>query len=130
MDKWFNVNVDSRVRAGHGEAQKQGWIRAPAAIRAIDEYKGSYQFKEWKIVGDGQADFVAREGYPQFWIRIVDVTTEPYEQPTNGGPGPAPDPVPNPVPVPTPDTGTDAELGKAFRLIGRFLADRIHEALG
>ena len=78
--KWFNVNVKARIWSGHSDDhQKQGTMYPPAAILAIDEYKGSYQFEEWKVVDEGIADFYAHEGYEQLWIRATDVTTLPFE---------------------------------------------------
>ena len=115
MDKWFNVNEDARIWSGHSDsAHKQGWIYAPAAIRAIDEYQGSYEFVDWKVVGDGRGDFSASISYPQLWIRIADVTAEPYEPPND-----VPDPVPGPGPAPV---AGDAELGAALRTLVSFLS--------
>ena len=120
MDKWFNVNKDIRVWAGHSAAHKQGWIYAPAAIRAIEEYQGSYRFEECKVVGLGRCDFEADPGYPQFWVRKEDVSTEPYEpMPV---PIPVPDPEPLPVPEPVPSDPGDEELGRALRIIFNALA--------
>ncbi len=113
MDKWFNVNKDIRVWAGHSDAHKQGWIYAPAAIRAIEEYKGSYRFEEWKVDLDGSIDFEADPGYPEFWVRADEVSTLPYNS--------EPDPVPVPGPTPTPGEVSDADLGAAFRLIVNFV---------
>ena len=115
--KWYNVNKDARVWSGHASgAHKQGWMRAPGAILAIDDYKGSVQFKEWKVDGDGAAEFKAKSGYPQLWMRLVDLSTEPYEP----SPVPTPVPVPVPTPMPAPQAG-DAELGAALRLLANFI---------
>lgn len=115
IDKWFNVNEDARVWAGHSDAHKQGWIYAPAGIRAIEEYKGSYRFEEWKVEGDGRGDFATSPGYPQLWIRAEDVSLDPF-------PGTDPDPIPDPDPVP--GEVSDAELGAALRLIVNFILGR------
>lgn len=119
-DKWFNVNKDIRVWAGHTDAHRQGWIYAPAAIFAIDQYQGSYQFKEIKFEGDGYADLKDDSNYPQYWVREEDVSLEPYS--------PDPNPLPGPVPIPVPTPGQpgdaelgDAELGAAVRLLANFI---------
>lgn len=115
--KWYNVNADARIWSGHaGSAQKQGWLRAPAAILAIDEYQGSYQFEEVKIAPGGRDETLMKPGYDQMWIRIADVSLEQYE---------APDPDAEPIPEPDeePDPGGwgteigDAELGAAVRVV-------------
>jgi len=119
IDKWFNVNEDARIWSGHADsATRLGWLRAPAGIRAIDDYKGSYQFKEVRVADDGRDEIVIKSGYPQNWIRHEDVTTEPFEEPTNGEPGLHPD---DPAWVPVPVTG-DAELGAAVRTIVAFVS--------
>ncbi len=115
--KWLNVNADARIWSGHGDgATRLGWLRAPAAILAIDEYKGSFQFRE-VLVGTGGSDqIIVKSGYPQNWIRIEDTSTEPYEEPGT-------DPVVVPDPVPSPEiVAGDAELGAAFRTIVSFLS--------
>ena len=116
---WFNVNEDARIWSGHAaSAQKQGWLIAPAAILAVDDYKGSYQFKEWKVVGElgGKDKMIIEAGYPQLWIRHEDVSLEPYD------PNPTPDPVPGPVPVPIPG---DEAAGAALRVLVTWAADII-----
>ncbi len=121
--KWFNVNVKARIWSGHADsAQKQGWMYPPGAILAIDEYKGSYQFEEWKVVGDGIDDFYAHKGYDQLWVRIVDTSTETYEDylASLESPVDEPDTDPLPVPVPVPsDSGevSDEMLGKVIRFL-------------
>ncbi len=80
MSTWYNVNVRARIWSGHSDDHhKQGTMYPPGAILAIDEYKGSYQFEEWKVVDEGIGDFYAHEGYEQLWIRATDVTTLPFE---------------------------------------------------
>lgn len=116
--KWFNVNEDARVWSGHSDGHhKQGWIYAPAAIRAIEEYQGSYKFHEWKTDLHGSVEITATPDYPEYWIRMADVSLEPYGEPT---PDPDTDPVPDPD-KPVPVEG-DAELGAAVRTIVAFLA--------
>ncbi len=106
--KWFNVNVKARIWSGHSDnSHKQGWMYPAGAILAIDEYKGSYQFEEWKVKGDGIADFYAHEGYEQLWIRIEDVSVQPYA-----------DPVPNPNPDPVPgDYPSNEVIGRVIRFL-------------
>lgn len=115
--KWYNVNKDIRVWASHSDTHKQGWIYAPAAILALEEYKGSYLFSEAMVVGTGKLDYAISSGYPQTWVRIEDVSTEPYEP----EPSPDPEPEPEPDPGPAPVEG-DAELGAAVRTIVAFVA--------
>ncbi len=116
LSQWFNVNKDSRIWAGHSDTHKQGWIYAPAAILAIEEYKGSYRFEEWKIEGEGRGAFSATSGYPSFWIRMEDVSILPFEGP-NGDPDPTPDPDPDEYP----DKVSDAKLGAALRTLVNFI---------
>lgn len=117
IDKWFNVNEDARIWSSHAaSAQKQGWLRAPAGIRAIDDYKGSYQFDEVRVDEElgGADERIDNPGYPQYWIRHEDVSLEPYEDSDdNGGDTPPP---PEPV-------AGDAELGAALRTIVTFIAE-------
>ncbi len=120
--KWFNVNSNARIWSGHSDNhQKQGWLYAPAAIRALKEYKGSYKFEEWKVVDEGRGAFSASPSYPQLWIRMADVSVVPHEgpDPDNGGPGPDPDDVPGPGPDSddAPGPSSDAEIGAAVRLL-------------
>jgi len=82
--KWFNVNEDAQIWSGHANsAHKQFVLVAPAAIRAIDEYQGSYQFEQARgIAPDGtQYDLtlLLDPGYPQAWIREHDVSLLPFE---------------------------------------------------
>ena len=112
--RWFNVNKDIRVWAGHKDnAQKQGWIYAPGAIEAVEEYKGSFRFENAKGVGICRLDYSTSEGYPNTWVRIADVTTEPFE--------PGPDPEPEPEPGPDIQPG-DAEIGAAFRTLVAYVS--------
>ena len=111
INKWYNVNKDARVWAGHSEGHKMGWMRAGSAILAIEEYKGAVRFVTYKE----PADLIERGGgYPEWWMRVDDLSLEPM---------PDPDPVPGPDPAPgwTPIAG-DAELGAAFRTIVSFLS--------
>ena len=112
--KWYNVNADARVWAGHSDAHKQGWLYAPAAILAIEEYKGSYRFEEYKVEGGGYGDLDASSDYPDLWIRQEDVSTLPFEDE---------DDVSDELPVPPPMVG-DAALGAAFRLLVNFVLGR------
>ncbi len=111
MDRWFNVNADARVWAGHADVHKMGWMRAGSGIRAIQEYSGSYRFKEVK----GPEDLIPLgNGYNEYWIRKEDVSILPYSDPV-----PAPDDEPDEDPGDEPDTNyaRDARLGAAVRLI-------------
>ena len=121
--KWYNVNADARVWAGHSDAHKQGWMRAPAAVLAVEEYKGSVRFDDWKLDGDGAADFDNSMLYPEFWMRLDELSLEPYD-PTVPDPIPTPDPVPTPDPTPVPGEVSDSDLGAAFRLIVDFILGR------
>ena len=87
--RWYNVNVDARVWAGHTENQKQGWLRAPAAVFAIREYGNAYQFllENVRVDAGGSIDLKVDDAYPQYWIQKSDVTLVPYELDV-----PAPDP--------------------------------------
>ena len=116
--KWYNVNEDARVWAGHSNSHKQGWIYAPAAILAIEEYKRAVRFVEFKVEGKGRADFAASPDYQELWVRLMDLSLEPYEGP-NGEPDETPDPDTNP------DTVSDAELGAAFRTLVNFVLNRV-----
>jgi hypothetical protein len=105
--KWYNVNEDARVWAGHSDAHKMGWMRAGSAIRAVEEYKSSYRFEEYKPPADLKE---LGGGYNEYWIRKADVTVEPM--PDDDGNG---------------DTDTlpsqpgDAELGAALRILINFI---------
>ncbi len=115
--KWYNVNADARIWSGHAaSAQKQGWLVAPAAILAIDEYNGSFQFKDVGVVGalGGKNSIVMKDGYPDTFIRISDTSLEQYVDPSGNGDGDAPAPLPTPAPAP--EVG-DAELGAAIRTV-------------
>jgi hypothetical protein len=112
---WYNVNEDAQIWAGHADsAHKQGKLIAPAGILAIDEYQGSYQFKEVRVVGDGRDEVVIHPGYPDTWIRISDTSLSQYLEPGT-------DPVEEPDEEPDPyGWGTeigDAELGAAIRVV-------------
>ncbi len=126
IDTWFNVNKDIRVYSGHSEnSQKLGWIYAPAAIFAIDDYGGSYQFKETKVVGEGRLDYAVSPFYPQSWVRMADVTLEPFGA-GDSDPVSDPDPADDVPPVPTTDPldASNAQLGAAFRLLVNFILGR------
>ena len=121
-DTWFNVNKDIRVWGGHSDQRKQGWIYAPAAIYAIDEYSGSYKFREMKFVDDGYADLDPNDNYPDFWVRIKDVSLEPYVLTVILDDDV---PVEDHVSLPTPISSSgDAALGAAFRLLVNFILGR------
>ena len=117
--KWYNVNHDARIWSGHAaSAQKQGWLRAPAAIKAVDEYKGSFQFVDYGVdtLNGGIDEIEMKEGWPQTWIRIGDTSLEPYDPSPEPEPGPDPEPEPEPEPGPDVQPG-DAELGAAVRVV-------------
>lgn len=110
MNKWYNVNVDARVWAGHSESHKMGWMRAGSAILAVEEYKNAVRFVEYKEPSDLKE---RGSGYPEWWMQLKDLSLEPM---------PVPTPVPSPVPVPGPVPQTDdAELGAALRLLVNFI---------
>jgi hypothetical protein len=120
--KWFNVNEDAQIWAGHSDAHKQFILEAPAGLMAVEEYKGSYRF-EVAVVLDEEGSQVPLElpldaGYPEAWIRAEDVTTDPYEGPVDDGP------LPEPGPDPVPGKYSDAEIGAAFRLLADVLMGR------
>ena len=114
IPKWFNVNEDAQIWAGHADNHKQFLLQAPAAILAIDEYQGSYQFEKAKKIDPSGEQFEFEgpkdEGYPQLWIRKEDVTLEQYEE----------DPVDDPVDEPgdDPDDEPDDELIASAALVG------------
>ncbi len=116
---WYNVNADARIWSGHSaNAQKQGWLRAPAAILAVDEYKGSFQFKDWKIVEGlgGKDEIVIKGGYPDLFIRIEDTSLSQYVDPDDSL-VPVPDEGPVGPTSPPPTEIGDAELGAAVRVV-------------
>ncbi len=121
MNQWFNVNADARIWASHSRDHKQGWIYAPAAILAIEEYKGAYRFKDWRVVDDGRGDFSVSSGYPQFWIQAVDVSLEPYEPYAEPDPTSDPGSEPEPKPELEPTLIEDAALGAAVRVLFDFV---------
>ncbi len=114
--KWFNVNEDAQIWSGHADNHKQFKMSAPAAILAIDEYKGSYQFEEAKAVASDGTQFTLSmlpdPGYPQLWIRIADVTTSPFEDEDDVAD--ELDPPDDEEPGDEPDIGSAAELGRAI----------------
>ncbi|MCK5602261.1 hypothetical protein KAR91_10340 [Candidatus Pacearchaeota archaeon] len=121
--KWYNVNQDIRTWSGHAEsAQHQGWIFAPAGILVLEEYKGSYRFEECKPSPDapgGKCESAPSPGYPQTWVRIEDVSTDPYEPP--------PEPPDDDDPDPIPDIISNEEAGEALRTIVDFILMLIRE---
>lgn len=120
MDKWFNVNKDIRVWAGHSEAQKQGWIYAPAAVYIIDEYKGSGQFKpeDMKFDLDGRIEVKSDPGYSDYWVRLDELSLVPFDLDVDEEPPVGPDPEEPPVVAPPPsDVPTDAEIGRVVRYL-------------
>lgn len=118
MDKWFNVNEVAQIWSGHSDNhQKMGKLYPPAAIRAIDEYGGSYQFAEFKVVDAGYSDLdPLTTSYPQYWIRAEDVSVAPYEEPSDD-PGDDPGDDPDPDPEPDPEGPSDAEIGRVIRFL-------------
>ena len=121
MDKWFNVNKDIRVWAGHSEVQKQGWIFAPAAVFAVEEYKGAIRFKPEDMLFDGGGRVELKEDprWPEYWARLDDLSLEPFNPDAPEDPGPVgPDPVPAPVPS---DEPSDAEVGRVVKFLLRLL---------
>ena len=129
IPKWFNVNADAQIWSGHANEHKQFVLRAPAGILAIEEYQGSYRFK-MMMVNDSDGNLIQTAApldpqYPETWIRIADVTTEPYEEDDDGnGDVPPPDNG-DPPPIPEPDAA-DAELGAALKTLGRFVQRILH----
>ena len=121
MDKWFNVNKVIQVWSGHSDGhQKMGKLFPPAAIRAIDEYKGSVQFEEFGLDGDGRSELVERSSsYPQWWARLDDLSLEPFtgEEPGPIGPDDTVPGDPGPVPPQPSDVPTDAEIGRVVRYL-------------
>jgi len=110
---WYNVNEDGQVWSGHSDNhQKMGKMLAGSAIRAIDEYKGSVQFKEYKQPSNLKP---LTSGYNQYWMRLAALSLEPYES--------SPDPIPNPIPTPTPlpEQYGDTQLGAALRIFANFI---------
>lgn len=125
--KWFNVNENARIWAGHSDAHKQGWLRAPGAILAVEEYKGSYRFDDWKVEGEGSGDFAGGDfatdlSYPETWIRIADVSLVPFDGQDEDD---ASDDMDSPPPPPPPITALpgDGELGAALRILGYFISN-------
>lgn len=113
--KWFNVNKDARIWAGHSDAHKQGWLYAPGGILAIEEYKGSYRFEQWRVDPPGSGafaggDFSSDQSYPETWIRILDVSLEEFDDNGDGEDN-------GDVPPPEPADEADARLGRAIRII-------------
>ncbi len=121
--KWFNVNEDARIWSGHSDAHKQGWLYAPGGILAIEEYKGSYRFVDWKVGPGGSGafaggDFASDTGYPETWIRILDVSLDEFDDGSgNGDDGDVPPPEDEVWPPPEDINVADARLGHAVRLI-------------
>jgi len=124
MGEWWNVNKVVKVYSGHADsAQRKGDIYPQAGLEVIDEYKGSVQFnpEDLKFEGDGKFVDIPNPSYPGYWVRLADLSKDPYE--------PFPDPVPNPedpLPVPEPvpsDPGSPSNeaLGAAVRLVANFI---------
>ena len=122
--EWFNVNKAVQIWSGHADNHKQFVMQPPAAIEAIEEYKGSYRFEKALHISGGmqvETTLLPDAGYPQLWIREEDVTKEEYVEP--GGDMDPPPPPPedeegDPPPPPTPIPSTDNEaLGAAINLI-------------
>jgi hypothetical protein len=85
-----------------------GRLLPGSAIRAIQEYKGSYRFAQWR----GPDELVPlNTAYPEYWIRTEDTSLFPYEEDAD-----------TPTPPPededdVPAVTRDAKLGAALRLI-------------
>ncbi len=126
MAEWWNVNKRVRVYSGHAaSAQKQGWINAPAGLLQVDEYKGSIQFWPEQLRFDGGGSWEPEDrldtgGYPDFFVRLEDLSKEPYVDPLATIP-PEDNPMPEPDDVPPPpvfgDVPTDAEIGRVVRYL-------------
>ena len=115
MDKWFNINKVVQVWSGHSDDhQKMGKLFPPAGIRAIDEYKGSFQFDEFRLDGDGRSELVERNAaYDQWWVRDGDVSLMPFVPPDEV-------PMPEPEEVwPTPEITrpSDETIGRVVRYL-------------
>ena len=108
LPKWYNVNADARVWNSHAEVQKQGWMRAGSAILAIEEYKGSVRFVEYKEPSELKP---LSSGYPQYWMQLSTLSLLPFEEEDDDV---------NDEPAPT----GDAALGAAFRLLVNFILGR------
>lgn len=124
MDKWFNVNKDIRVWAGHSEAQKQGWIYAPAAVYIIDEYKGSGQFKpeDMKFDLNGRIEVKSDPGYSDYWVRLDELSLVPFDLDVEEEPPVGPDEPPVVAPPPSPDPSpvgepSDEEVGRVVKYL-------------
>ena len=121
MDKWFNVNKDIRVWGGHSDARKQGWIFAPAAVYAVEEYQGSVKFLPEDMMFDalGRIEVKADPGYPEYWVRLEDLSLVPFDLDTPDPIGPD-DPAPEPDEVwPTPEftRPSDETIGRVVRYL-------------
>ncbi len=119
--KWYNVNADARVWAGHIEAQKKGWMYAQSAILAVEEYKGAVRFVEWKA-DDKQPLFIENPDYPDYWMRLDELSLLPWS-PVPVDPTPVPS-EPAPIPVVQPGEYSNEALGAALRLIVDFIRGR------
>ncbi len=117
MDRWFNVNEDARVWSGHSDNhQKMGWMLPGSAIRAINEYQGSYQFDEYK---GPNGLFDRTVAYPQYWIRKGDVTLYPFEDKDGDDDNGDTETWPPPQDI----NVADAQLGAAFKVIGQWIME-------
>lgn len=119
---WVNVNEDAQIWAGHSDAHKQFILRAPAAVLAVEAYKGSYRFDTALVIEGGDQvplEFSLADGYPEAWIRQEDTTLEAYEEDPVGD-----DDGGGPPPVTEPGEYTNEEIGAAFRLLADVLLGR------
>lgn len=119
---WVNVNKDAQIWAGHSDAHKQFLMVAPAAVLAVEVYKGSYRFEEALTIEDGAQvtlEYKLDDGYPQAWIRTADTSIDAYEEDPVGD-----DDGGGPPPVTPPGEYTDEEIGAAFRLLADVLFGR------
>jgi hypothetical protein len=123
MGKWYNVNKVVQTWDGHAEQHKMGKLHPPAGVEIIDEYGKHGQINIDDVRFDEGGHWEGLEdnpSYSQWWVRMEDLSLEPFE------PGPVPIPVPEPdplpVPEPVPSEPSDAELGWALRTIFNALA--------
>ena len=119
MTEWWNVNKVVKVWSGHADsAQRKGDIYPPAGLEAIDEYQGSVEFipEDLRFALDGRFDDIPNSSYPGYWVRLEDLTKDPFD----------PNPDPDPDPEPDPFEGiTNEEAGAAVRTLVNLILDEI-----
>ena len=119
MAEWWNVNKVVKVWSGHANsAQRKGDIYPPAGLKEIDEYKGSVEFNPDDLQFNLDGKFVddPDPSYPGYWVRLSDLSKDPYE------------PVPDLDPTPDPDPFqgvTNEEAGAAIRKLVNLVLDEI-----